>query len=123
MVTSQLDSRDDLDECDARDLLAAAERAVAVRRRAEVDDLRVVAAWAALHSSDPRRDPDTGRRVWAEDRLVQLGGDGTPRVREFCIAELAMARQVHPMACQGALADVIDLQHRLPRVWKRVEAG
>jgi hypothetical protein len=75
-----------------------------------------------MHSSDPRRDPDSGRRVWAEDRLLQVGGEGTPGVREFCIAELAMARQVHPTACESALADSLDLRHRLPMMWSLVRA-
>jgi hypothetical protein len=43
-------------------------------------------------------------------------------VREFCIAELAMVRQVHPISGQAAIADVLDLQHRLPLVWERVVA-
>ncbi len=121
MSPSPLDLGRDLAGLDAGDLLTLAEQGVTRRRQAEVDDLHVVAAWADVHSTDPRRDPDTGRRVWAEDRLLQLGGDGTPGVREFCIAELAMARQVHPMACESALADVLDLRHRLPRVWTVVE--
>ncbi len=121
MFTPPLDPEEDLADLGAADLLTRAEQAVDRRRAAEVADLRVVAAWADLHSTDPRRDPDTGRRVWAEDRLVQLGGEGTPGVREFCVAELAMARQVHPAACESALADVLDLKHRLPHVWRRVE--
>jgi antitoxin (DNA-binding transcriptional repressor) of toxin-antitoxin stability system len=123
MSVSPLDLPRDLDACAAAELLEAAEEALVRRRRAEVDDLRVVAAWADLHSSDPRRDPETGRRVWAEDRLVLLGGEGTPGVREFCIGELALARRVSVPACESALADVLDLRHRLPRVWRHVEAG
>jgi hypothetical protein len=110
-----------LDELDPAGLLVAAEEIVLQRRAAEVADLRVIAAWADAHSTDPRRDPETGRRAWAEDRLVELGGEGTPGVREFCIAELAMARQVHPVACQKAMADMLDLRHRLPAVWALVQ--
>ena len=80
--------------CRSEALLGLAERSVVHRREAEVDDLRVLAAWAEVHSTDPRHDPDTGRRVWAEDRLVHPGGEGTPGVREFSIPALAMARQV-----------------------------
>jgi hypothetical protein len=98
-------------------LLTLAERSVIRRREAEVHDLRVVAAWADVHSSDPRRDPDTRSRVWAEDRLVQLGGEGTPGVQEFCLPALATAREVGATACERDLADVLDLVHRLPRVW------
>ena len=34
------------------------------RRAAEVDELRVVAAWAEVHSTDPRRDPQQGAMLF-----------------------------------------------------------
>ena len=98
-------------------LLELAERGVVRRRGAEVDDVRVVLAWADVHSTDPRNDPESGRRLWAEDRLVHPGGEGTPGLREFSIPELAMAREVSAHACERDLADALDLRHRLPRVW------
>jgi hypothetical protein len=98
-------------------LLDLAELSVKRRRQAEVDDLRIVAAWAEVHSTDPRRDSDTGRRVWAEDRLVHPGGEGTPGVREHSIPALALAREVSAHACERDLADTLDLIHRLPKVW------
>ena len=98
-------------------LLELAQAGVVCRRRAEVDDLLVVAAWAEVHAADPRRDPGTARRVWAADRLVHPGGAGTPGVREFSIPELAMAREVSVTACERDLADVLDLCYRLPRTW------
>jgi hypothetical protein len=100
------------------ELLDLARAGVLARRRAEVDDLRVVQAWADAHSSDPRRDPDTRRRVWAEDRLVHPGGEGTPGVQEFSIPELALAREQSAAACERDLGDVLDLVHRLPLVWE-----
>ncbi len=111
----------DLAELSPAALLELAERGVVARRVADVDDLRVVAAWAEVHSTDPRRDPESGRRVWAEDRLVHLGGEGTPGVREFSVPALALARQVSAAACERDLADVLDLIYRLPRVWARTE--
>ena len=98
-------------------LLDLAGRSVLRRRGAEVDDLQIVAAWAEVHSTDPRRDSERGSRVWAEDRLVHPGGEGTPGVREFAIPELAMAREVGVSACERDLADVLDLTYRLPQVW------
>jgi hypothetical protein len=100
-------------------LLGLAERGVVVRRAAEVDDLLVVAAWARVHSTDPRRDPGTGARAWSEDRLVHPGGEGTPGVCEFSIPELATARQVSATTCAREIGDVLDLMHRLPRVWEQ----
>ncbi len=112
---------DDLTVLDVDATLARAEGVVGRRRAVEVEDLRVAAHWAALHSHDPRRASE-GRRAWSEDRLVEVGGEGTPRVQEFCLAELAMARQVHPASAQALMADVLDLHHRLPLVWERVAA-
>ena len=109
----------DLAELSPEALLGLAERSVVARRASEVDDLLIVAAWAEVHSSDPRRDPQTGRRAWAEDRLVHPGGAGTPGVPEFSIPELATAREVSATACERDLADVLDLTYRLPRVWGR----
>ena len=103
---------------DASATLSLAEEVLRRRRRAELDDLLVAAHWAALHSTDPRY--EGGTRVWAEDRLITIAGEGSPRLREFCIAELAMVRQVHPLTGQALIADALDLQHRLPLVWARV---
>jgi hypothetical protein len=98
-------------------LLGLAERSVVRRRAVEVAELRVVAAWALAHGADPRRDPGTGRRVWAEDRLVRVGGEGTPRLREFSIPALATARELGVTACERDLGDVLDLVYRLPKTW------
>ena len=109
-----------LDDLDAKATLAAATFAVHGRRAAEVQDLQVVAHWAALHGSDPRRGPDGARMESFGNRLIDVGGEGTPLVQEFCLGELAIARETGAVATQRAMADVLDLQHRLPRVWRRV---
>ena len=109
-----------LAELSADELLDRAELGVVRRRAVEFEDLLVVAAWADVHSTDPHRDPDSGRRLWSEDRLVHPGGEGTPGVREFSIPALATAREISATACERDLGDVLDLIHRLPRVWVRV---
>jgi hypothetical protein len=62
-------------------------------------------------------DADANR---AGDRLQRLGGEGTPRVWELATAEIAIAREVHPASCDRAIADVLDLHHRLPLTWQVV---
>ena len=79
-----------IDELDASATLAAASCAVRARRAAEVQDLLVLSHWAALHGSDPRRGPGGERVESFGNRLVDLGGEGTPMVQEFCIGELAI---------------------------------
>lgn len=105
------------DELDAAGVLEEAARHVYARRAAEVHDLRLVSRWAALHASDPKQDPTASPM----DYLVPVGGDGSPWVRDLCLAEIAVARQVHELSVRAVLADVLDLQHRLPRVWALVE--
>jgi hypothetical protein len=105
---------DDLSDLDAAGLLAASSQAVRARRLAEVRDLRVLAQWAVVHSAVP-----THR--W--DRLVQLGGEGTPGVQDFCLGEIALARGTGVNATSNALADVLDLRHRLPATWAVCESG
>lgn len=114
----QLAGPRDLSTLDVEATLALAEDVLRRRRAAELDDLLVAAHWAALHSTDPRH--EGARRIWSEDRLIEVGGEGSPRVQEFCIAELAMVRQVHPLMGQALIADALDLQHRLPQTWARV---
>jgi hypothetical protein len=41
-------------------------------------------------------------------------------VRELCLAELAVVRQVHVLSLRSVMADVLDLQHRLPTCWRLV---
>ncbi|HEX4470389.1 MAG TPA: hypothetical protein VH085_00365 [Nocardioides sp.] len=88
-------------------LLDLAGLSVKRRRQAEVEDLHIVAAWAEIHSADPSH----------EDRLTHPGGEGTPGLCEFSIPALALAREVSAHTCQRDLADVLDLMHRLPRLW------
>ncbi len=102
-----------LDELDAAGVLERAECALVARRAVEVEDLRLVAQWAVLHGGDPRDDP--GASGW--DRLVEIGGEGTPRVRDLCLGELAVVRRVHGLSVRSVMADVLDLQWRLPRTW------
>lgn len=102
-----------LDELSPRDLLDLASARRRVRRLAEVDEMLVAAQWAALH----------GRPHDDRDPMTQPGGDGTPDVREYCLAELAMAQETHALTARSLIADTLDLIHRLPRTWAVVQAG
>ncbi len=80
-----------------------------------MEDLEVLAHWAVLHG-----DPDAARGPG--DRFRRLGGEGTPELWELSTAEIAIAREVHPASCDKAIADVLDLRHRLPLTWRVVQA-
>ena len=116
-------STDLLPDLDPSGLLAAAGEAVRERRLAEVRDLKVLAQWAAVHSADPTEGPDGTRARRVGDVLVHPGGEGTPGVQDFCLGEIALARGTGVTATSNALADVLDLQHRLPRTWTVVCSG
>ena len=90
-----------LDDLDATGTLALVEEVLLARRAAEVDDLRLAARWADLHAADPRLGPE-GRRMFPPggNRLVQVGGEGTPLVQDLCFAELGIARRVHPLSAR-----------------------
>ncbi|MFC6285385.1 hypothetical protein ACFP3Q_05570 [Nocardioides sp. GCM10027113] len=93
------------------------------RREAEVRDLLLVARWADLQGTDPGEDPRPDPslpRPPGGDRLVPVGGEGTPMVRELTLCELGIARGVHTLAARKAVADVLDLRHRLPQTWSLV---
>ena len=114
---------DTLSELDATGLLALAACAVRDRRLAEVRDLEVLADWAAIHSADPTDGPEGAHARRLGDVLVHLGGEGTPSVQDFCLGEIALARGTGVTATSNALADVLDLQHRLPLTWAVVRSG
>jgi hypothetical protein len=112
-----------IEELDATATLAAVSSTLRWRRAAEVEDLRLAQHWADLHADDPgaaRKAAGLPIRCF-EDRLVAVGGPGGPRVRESAVAELAIAREIHPLAASRLLGDALDLRHRLPRTWSVVQ--
>ncbi|WP_395692417.1 hypothetical protein [Nocardioides sp.] len=115
-------SREDaIDDLDASGVLAASGATRSARLAAQVRDLELVLAWADLHSSDPQAEPGAVPVRYGGDRLVLLGGDGTPRVQDLCVHELAIARQTHPAATRATIGDALDLRHRLPLTWAVVQ--
>ncbi|MET0524539.1 MAG: hypothetical protein ABWZ91_07050 [Nocardioides sp.] len=101
-------------DLDPSGTLAALEDVLRRRRQAEVDDLELVLHWCVLHSNRPDDDTPGG------ERLDDLGGDGTPGVKELALCELAIARGGHTLAARAVVADALDLRHRLPHTWSRV---
>ena len=103
------------------DLIAAArERAVAVRR-AESDVMAIAYEWAVAH---PARDDGYDVAVFhVFDGLEPLAGPGVPEVAEFCVAELGAALGVSTEAAKRLMGHALELAHRLPRLWRRVQAS
>jgi hypothetical protein len=108
-------------DLDADATLTAAAEAQAVADRAEVQLLTVAAHWADLHAV--AESPADGRFLPGMERLVGLGGEGTPPVAEFSPAELAAQLGMSPWAGSRLVGAALDLRHRLPRLWAVVQAG
>ncbi|MBM7518316.1 hypothetical protein [Nocardioides nitrophenolicus] len=113
----------DLSEATPEQLLQAAEDGVRMARQVEVDKLELLLAWADLHSGDPQAEPDAVPARFGGPRLIALGGDGTPQVQDLALVEIAIARHEAVMTTRRALADALDLRHRLPQVWAGVGEG
>ena len=110
-----------LEEMGEDDLLARAQECAETIRDAEADLLRLAYQWAVVHHPDrldPAESPQPGR-----ERARRLGGDGTPQVCEFAAAELGARIGRSPYAAAQLMADALDLHHRHPQLWARVEAG
>jgi hypothetical protein len=99
-------------------LLDEVARLHAERERAGLAILRAAAEWAR-QSGEGSFDLDLVNR--GGERWIRLGGAGTPRVAEFAPAAFGARLQLSPYAAGRLIADVLDLQHRLPRLWQRVE--
>jgi hypothetical protein len=102
-------------------LLAAEEAGVLARRRSDVDELLRLLAWCDLHSADPQTQPGATPARLGGDRLRRLGGQGTPEVAELCFAEFAIAGRAGTIATAHRAAAALDLRHRLPLLWQRVQ--
>ncbi|MDN5744565.1 MAG: hypothetical protein L0H31_05515 [Nocardioidaceae bacterium] len=104
-------------------VLAGAEEGVRVARAVEVDQLRLLLAWADIHSGDPQNEPNAIPVKDGGPQLVHLGGDGTPGVVDLALPEIAIARHESAFATRSALADALDLRHRLPTTWENLQHG
>ena len=108
---------DDEKDFTAEDVLAGASDVVRRRRLLELEDLDFLAMWAVLHSADPTaglQGPERKYALLCGDVLVQVGGEGTPKVQDHCLGEIALARGTGVTATTNALADRLDLEYRMP---------
>lgn len=115
----------EVDDLDAGTLLALATETEQALRVTQRRMLRLASHWCVLHPATP----EAGSAVWGDSRLPgtadweeTLGGEGTPAVAAFSPEPFAAALGLSTFAGMSLLADVLDLQHRLPRLWAAVES-
>ncbi|MBE7325919.1 HNH endonuclease [Nocardioides sp. Y6] len=103
------------------ELLGAARQRRSVVQRGEADLLAIAYEWAVAHPADP----DGWNAASFHHPLGEepISGDGTPRVAEFCIPELGAALGISTDAAKKLIGHAIEMVHRLPRVWRRVQSG
>src|SRR4051795_11316940 len=108
---------------DAAGVLAVARGARAAANAAEAQVLADAVEWAHLHQVN---DLDLAATVLVEhghDTGIPIAGPGAPLVSEFAVAEFASALGLSAGAGRNLVGHALELAHRLPKVWARVQAG
>jgi hypothetical protein len=107
-------------------VLASARRARAEANAAEARLLSDVVEWAHLHTVEDLDDAATiwvGSRTMGQDTGIPIAGDGCPLVSEFAVGELAAALGLSAESGRHLVAQALELAHRLPKTWARVQGG
>ncbi len=117
-----------VDQCEVADLdatgvLAMAAEAEQAERAAALLKLRLAHQWAVLHpaTTETGVTTPTGAALDVLTKAETLGGEGTPTVAAFTPETLALHLDLSPSAGAALIGDALDLVHRLPLLWKRVQ--
>ncbi len=94
---------------------------IATRMRADAQILAAACAWADLHPAPDETAAATVVIPRYGDTGVAVAGPGAPRVAEFCVAELATRIGQRTEAGAALIGEALELRHRLPRLWARVQ--
>ena len=111
---------------DAAGVLAAARRSRAAANAAEAEVLKAAVDWAHLHQVDDIDDAATwwsGSKTMGQDTGIPIAGEGCPLVSEFAVAEFATAVGMSQTTGRHYVGQALELAHRLPRLWGRVQSG
>jgi hypothetical protein len=111
---------------DAAAVLASARRARATANAAEAQLLVDAVTWAELHTVEEIEEAATwwtGTKTMGQDTGIPIAGDGCPLVAESAVVEFATAIGLPHQAGRRLLGEALELAHRLPRTWARVQAG
>lgn len=113
-----------LDQLEVGELLERASRAETAERAAALRKLELAVQWCVAHPATA----DTGAAVWGDAGLPgvtdgdeTIGGVGCPLVSASAPGPFAAALGVSTMTAMQLLADALDLTHRLPAIWRRVQ--
>jgi hypothetical protein len=90
------------------------------QRHTDVEILRAAVQHAVINNADTV-DPAQAK-IPGGERARRVGGEGTPLIAEFSPATLAARLGLSTHAGRELMADALDLAHRLPQLWERVQA-
>src|SRR4051794_17658474 len=111
---------------DAAAILASARRARKAANAAEAQVLADAVEWAHLHVVSDLDEAATwwsGSKVMGQDTGIPIAGQGAPLVSEFAVCEFATAVGLPAVAGRNLVGLALELAHRLPKTWTRVQAG
>ena len=108
---------------DTAAVLAAARAARRAENAAAAEVLAHAVAWAHLHQVTDLDDASTVLVEHGRDTGIPIAGPGCPLVSEFAVAEFATALGLSAGSGRNLVAQALELAHRLPKTWARVQAG
>src|SRR3954464_9265786 len=108
---------------DTAAILAAARAARRAENAAAAQVLAQAVEWAHLHPVTDLRNASTVLVEHGQDTGIPIAGQGAPLVSEFAVAEFAAALGLSSGAGRTLVGQALELAHRLPRLWARVQAG
>lgn len=111
-----------VDASSAAELLAAAKDRRRVADAAEAELLELACAWADAHPPESITQAATFQ-VAGTEHEEQIAGEGCPLVAEFCIAEFGAVLGLSTVSAKHLIGQALELRHRLPRLYRRVQAG
>ena len=114
---------EDLDRLRLLEAASEAERLDRMVQRASSASPTSGASGTPPRPSRVRRPGATRVCPGCRDCDASLGGDGTPGVAAFVAEELGAAMGISTQSAMALMADALDLRHRLPQLWSKVEAG
>jgi hypothetical protein len=103
------------------DLLDAVRAEKTAREAAEVRMLQRVLEFCAAHAVDESESATVVER--GQDTGMRLAGAGAPCVSEFAVVELATALGMTVDSGKRLVGEVLEVHHRLPRIWWLVAHG
>lgn len=93
------------------------------RDRASAREFASVARFAETYRATAAADDLTEYVVPGTERRVEVGGDGTPLIAEFCITELSAALGMASEEGELLIRDALAVKYRFPRLWERTMNG